>query len=156
MNRLVFRIAAAILTTGLVTAAHAVEPLAKDINWVSDLSNARTKAVQTGRPMLIVFGAEWCTYCKKLEATTLSHPQMVKHINSQFVPVHLDYDEDRKIAKILEVEQLPCSVVLSPEADLLGKFTGFKTTTKYYQELSEAKRVQAEIRQASNTTTTTR
>lgn len=148
---------AALLFAG-VSAAFAGdhEILAKDIDWADNLNSARTRALQNDRPMLIVFGADWCTYCKKLEKTTLSHPQMVKFINTRFVPVHLDHDDEKRVAQILEVQTLPCSIVLSPEADLLGKIEGYQSPGKYYQKLTAAEKVQEKIRQASNTQATTR
>lgn len=153
------KIISAVALTAFVacfSSANAAEPLAKDIDWAKDLNSARTKALEFDRPMLIVFGADWCTYCKKLERTTLSHPQMVKYINQRFVPVHLDHDKEKTVAKILEVNQLPCSVILSPEADLLGKFVGYQSPSKYFSKLSDAEKVQAKIRQASNTTAVTK
>ena len=134
----------------LTSVAVADEPVAKNIDWASNLNSARTKALQFDRPILIVFGAEWCAYCKKLERETLSQPQMANYINSRFVPVHLDYDKEKRVAKILEVESLPCSIVLSPQADLLGTIKGYQTPGKLYKHLSEAEQLQARIRQASS------
>lgn len=142
--------AAAAIVSIIVGATQADDIIAKDINWASNLNSARTKALQHDRPILIVFGADWCTFCKQLEKKTLSHPQMVNYINQRFVPVHLDHDKEKRVAQILEVQSLPCSIILSPEADLLGTIKGYQTPGKYYQQLAEAEKLQARIRQASN------
>jgi thiol-disulfide isomerase/thioredoxin len=111
------------LSAGRVSLAGG--PANKAIAWQSSLQDAHKIALQQNKPMMLVFGAEWCGYCKKLEKTTLSNPQLSKYINSTFVSVHVDVDEEEKVAKILEVKSLPCTIILSPNADLLGSEADF-------------------------------
>lgn len=131
-----------------VRQSPADQQAAKGVNWQTDLYEAHTLSVATGKPMLLVFGADWCHYCRKLKSTTLSHPQMIAYINNHFVPVYLDADEHREVAEILGVKPLPSTVVLSPEADLLGKIVGFYDARKYYGALNQARQLQARISQA--------
>lgn len=97
----------------------------KGLRWTYDLKTAHKEASASGKPILVVFGASWCTYCHKLERETLSETAMVKYVHQHFVPVHLDFDKDRKVAEVLEVTNLPAMVVLSPDADLLGNVVGY-------------------------------
>ncbi len=110
----------------------------KQITWQNDLKTAYSLSNQQKKPMLITFGASWCTYCKKLEKTTLSEEDMVRYIEANFIPVHLDFDKNREVAKVLEVETLPTIIVLSPEADLLGKIVGFKKADSLKDELEKS------------------
>ena len=119
------------------------------VRWQSDLKKAHDLSVRTGRPMLIVFGAEWCTFCHKLEQTTLADPEMVEFVNNSFVPVHIDYDKQPRVAQVLEVKSLPHTVVLSPQADLLGRIVGFADPAKYKAGLDSARELQAKIRTAA-------
>lgn len=119
------------------------------LQWQPDLQSAYAISSRENKPMLLVFGAEWCGWCKKLEKSTLENPQMAKYINETFVPVHIDVDENQRIAEILEVESLPCTIVLSPQADLLGRFEGFAKPGPMYKKLAEAKALQSRISQAS-------
>lgn len=68
-------------------------------------------------------------------------------IEREFVPVHLDFNKDSKVAKILEVESLPCTVALSPQADLLHKAIGFKDYKGYLKVLQASLDARASIRQ---------
>ena len=88
--------------------------------------------------MLVVFGAQWCAYCRKLEAETLAHSSVANHVNATFVPVHLDFEKDRRIAEILEVRSLPTTVILSPEADLLGSVEGYVRPAEFSQVLQQS------------------
>ncbi len=119
--------------------------------WHKDIYTAHKQSVATGKPMLLVFQAEWCGYCRKLERTTLSDPRMVEYVNASFIPVHLDLERDKKIAQILEVKSVPCTLILSPQADLLGKLVGYVEVERYHQVLERARRVQFKIKQAKVT-----
>lgn len=133
-----------------LTNAGAAEPAAKKpaVAWQHDLKAAQKLSTKTGRPILIVFGAEWCTHCHKFEDTTLANPTMAGYINKEFIPVHLDFDECEETAQVLEVEAIPCTVILSPEADLLGKVVGAKASKDYWEALQDARDEQTRIRQA--------
>ena len=120
------------------------------IKWHKNLKAAHRLSIETGRPMLIVFGATWCHYCHKLERETLADKRLAAVIERDFVPVLLDFDKDARVAKILEVEKLPCSVVLSPEADLLMKSEGFKDYKGYLKVLQASLERRAAIRQVGN------
>lgn len=134
------RIAMAALTFVVCVAISNASPPKNGINWETDLLKARSKALQTGRPILIVFGAEWCTFCKKMENTTLSEKEMVGVINKRFVPVHLDFDKSKPIANALEVKGIPSSIVISTEADVLSRKDGFAKSGDYYKILSKGLR----------------
>jgi thioredoxin-related protein len=133
----------------VLKAAESRKPVVK---WETDLHKAHEKAVETNKPMLLVFGAEWCHYCKKLEQTTLTNAELAKYINTNFIPVHIDADEQEKVAEILEVKGLPCSIVLSPDADLLGRITGFKQPSAFYEELAKARKLHTPAVQTASKT----
>ncbi len=143
---------------GLACVAEAAPPLAGQaapkIQWNQSLKAAHKLAIAQDKPLLIVFGASWCSYCHKLERETLGDKRIVAVVERDFIPVHLDFDRDAKVAKILEVERLPCTVILSPQADLLLKHEGYAQYKEYQQSLQSALEKRAEILQAKNTAAT--
>lgn len=106
--------------------------------WHTNLQSAHKQAVAENKPILIVFGAEWCGFCTKLEKQTLSSKGVSQYINDSYVAVHLDLDKEKRIGEILEVESLPCSIMLSPKADLLGRINGFEGPASYQQKLMDS------------------
>jgi thiol:disulfide interchange protein len=111
---------------------------AAPIAWQHDLRTAHRLAVATGKPMVVVFGASWCTYCTKLENETIGHPNVAQQLNTSFIAVHLDFNKDEKAARILEVKSLPSTVILSPDADLLGFVEGYVTAAEFSQTLQQS------------------
>jgi thioredoxin-related protein len=127
-------------------ATQSTQPL-QTIQWITDLKQAQRLSDRSGRPMLIVFGGPWCEYCKKLDREVLSHPTIVKYINATFIPVHLDAVKDAEAAKILEVESLPTTVILSPDADLLGSMEGYFPLKEFATVLKQSADFHKQLKQ---------
>jgi len=121
----------------LAVANSFAEPPKNGIHWETDLLKARDKALKSEKPLLIVFGAEWCTFCKKMEHTTLAEKEMVQKINADFVPVHLDFDKTKPVAKALNVKGIPSSIVLSTDAEILSRKDGYAKSTEYRDVLAK-------------------
>jgi thioredoxin-related protein len=119
---------------------------APSIQWVYDLKSAHAQSLATGKPMLIVCGGPWCVYCKKLEKEVLGHPTIARYINTTFVAVHLDSEKDQRAVEILEVKSLPTTVILSPNADLLGSVEGFVKVRDYATVLKQSVDFQKSLR----------
>ncbi len=133
-----------------LAVAHAAPPFGfakpkSEIEWADDIFAAHKLAQAQNKPMLLVFGADWCGYCKKLEQQTLTNPQLVEYINKTYIAVHLDADKDEKVTEILEVKGLPCTIILSPDADLLGRIEGFHQPSAFYQKLATAKQAHLQV-----------
>lgn len=110
------------------------------VKWHDNLQSAHKAAIAQNKPILIVFGADWCTYCKKLEKETLNNKEMSAYINETFVPVHLDFDKEKRVSELLEIKSLPCSVVVNSDAELLGRIEGYLASGAYQEKLTAAHR----------------
>ena len=121
------------------------QPTEQKFHWRTDLNSAHEEAVIKNRPMLIVIDADWCAYCEKMENSTLSDATVVQHVNESFIPVHLNLDENQRIVEILDVDRIPCTIVLSPRADLLGRIVGFVNTEQYDNSLTQIRALQARV-----------
>lgn len=144
-------------SVGFTIATQAAPPLSlsrpqNQLKWQSNLQSAHKVATAENKPMLLVFGADWCHYCKKLERETLNSNEIAQYVNETFVPVHLDADKDKKVAEILKVSSLPCTIVLSPEANLLGRIDGFYTSAPYYKQLAAANQKHQVVQRTTGST----
>lgn len=142
----------AALLTGFFVAHSLLQAGSKDkalVRWQPDIKSAHKIALAENKPILLVFGAEWCTYCHKLERETINTPGMAAYINENFVPVHLDADKEQRVTELLDVKSLPCTVVISPKAELLGKFTGYCDAAHYEEKLVKSQEVFRSVKTAS-------
>lgn len=120
----------------------------KPVEWQHNLPAAHKIAVQSNRPILVVFGAPWCGYCRKLETETLGDAALVKIVNTDFVPVHLDYEKDRRIFDLLEVKSLPTCIALSTQADILATMVGYMDKAELRKKLDAALQADRDLRAA--------
>ncbi len=66
------------------------------INWMTwdEAVKANTK---TGKKIFIDFYTDWCGWCKRMDATTFSDPEVAKYINANFHPVKFDAEQKEPI-----------------------------------------------------------
>lgn len=103
---------------------------AQEVRWRHDYGAARKEAAAAGKPLLLDFGSENCTWCRKLDATTFRTPAVVDLLNSQFVPVKVDGEKDSWLSRAAGVEAFPTLIVLSPEGKVLARNDGYADAGK--------------------------
>lgn len=123
---------------------------ATGLQWHTDVQRAVWQARQQRKPLLVVFGAPWCRFCKKLEQETLAHPPLADYLNRQYVPLHVDVDQQPELAKQLGVKSLPATVLLGPDVRYWGTVGGFAEPDDYYQKVVAVHR--AALRQEAQPT----
>jgi thioredoxin-related protein len=139
-----------------VTAVNAADKKAvKTVKWQPNLAAAHKHSLKTGKPILLVFGAEWCFFCHKLERETLNNGKTAAFINSNFVAVKLDLEKDEKVAKIRGVKSLPATIVVNSDADMLANIVGYQKPESYSKNLRTALRVHQQLQQVSGEKATT-
>ena len=88
--------------------------------------NFEKEVIQSVRPVMVEFGADWCGPCKRLE------PELEK-LESQWsdriVMGHINVDENPDLAAQFMVMGVP-TVVLFKDGDVKERITGFKPLPK--------------------------
>jgi thioredoxin-related protein len=96
----------------------------QELPWVADFESGLRQANKTGRPALIYFQAEWCSWCHIFERDILGHPQVQRSIVQHYVPVLINYDARPELFRRLGGIGLPYTVVVSPAGELLARLPG--------------------------------
>jgi thioredoxin-related protein len=100
---------------------------AEDVDWRTDYNAARKEAAEKGRPILLDFGYEGCTFCRKLDVTTFRDPEVIKRLNAGFVALRIDIEKDpRHLAEQLGLQKYPTVVFATPEGHVLGSIEGYQ------------------------------
>ncbi len=76
------------------------------------------------RPRVIVFGAVWCGWCRKLAADTLASP-LVEQRNAEFVWLRIDVDDHPAFAERYGVTGLPLILVTDAAGNVMGEKAGY-------------------------------
>jgi thioredoxin-related protein len=109
---------------------------ARSIEFHHSIEDAR-KAAKVERPTVILFGATWCTWCRKMETDTLADPKVVQAAG-QFLWVKIDVDKDQELAARYGVDGVPVAVMIDNKGRVLGAHNGFLSPDKFLAFLSQS------------------
>jgi len=107
---------------------------ATQLKWRKDFQRAVQEASRANKPMLVEFTAEWCGYCRKMKKT-FSDEQVALHVESCFVPVTVDADEEPQLMESIGIKGLPTTVIISPDFKVIKRITGYKTPQQFNREI---------------------
>jgi protein disulfide-isomerase len=122
LNRRLVLMAAALVTSASAMALSG--PYDESANAEKDVKQAFDAAAKAQRPVLIIFGANWCKDCRALDAA-LKAPANAELIAKEFVVVKVDVGNFDKHTDIAErygnaiKKGIPAAAVVSPKQELL-------------------------------------
>lgn len=93
-----------------------------------DFQEAKAFSQQSGKPILAVFGASWCGWCKKMERETLSDSK-VKLAMTNYIYVKVDADVDKSTVDQFNVQGLPTTII-TDGSRAIKREAGFMDTNK--------------------------
>lgn len=98
-------------------------------------------ALETGKPVLLDFTAEWCMPCKMLASQVIDNPEYAELMNS-FAVVRVDIDEQADLAARYRVRGIPDLRILSASGEEMARSIGFngkdEVATWLQQQLAKA------------------
>ncbi len=110
------------------------------IQWGTNLQDAIDQSGESGRPLLIRFGATWCGACQFMKQTVFSDPEVGQLVRRAFVPVDIDLTSADGpaggVANRYRVEALPTLVVLDIDQNEVGRRVGFMDKPQLQQWLA--------------------
>ncbi len=119
-----------VLALCLAPAHAAADPL----EWRGYVEG-KQQAGDAGKKMLVYFRASWCGYCDRMEKTTFTDKQVIAYIKEHFVPVKVDADIMKTLARDYMVDSYPTNWFLSPEGEKLRVLPGYVQAEPFLQVL---------------------
>jgi thioredoxin-related protein len=105
-------------------AASATQAGDGGIQWLS-YAEGRQRGEAENKKVFLVFNADWCRYCLKMEKETFQDPTVIAYVNRNFVPVTVNSDKEHEIAADYNVKGLPSTWFISEKGDRIGNRPGF-------------------------------
>lgn len=102
------------------------------------------KAKAEKKYMFIDFYTEWCTYCKKLDATTYKDKRVYKYLNENFISIKVNAESDKKVTfdgkKMTErelaasfgVNSYPTMFFMLTEKEPIGNLPGYLSPDDFF------------------------
>ena len=116
-------------------------PAGAHIEWIEDYEAGFAMAEETGKPMLVDFGADWCGACNDLEHEAMSDPRVVAEAQ-RFVPVRVDLSADQAtpekwalLRERYEQPGLPLVVMHGADGDEAHRVTGLVSADEFLEML---------------------
>jgi len=117
--------------------AEGLKPL---INWNDYGPAAFEKAEKEKKPIFLLLTApSWCHWCQVYESEEyLFHPDIVKYINENFVPVYVDADQRQDLTRQYLEGGWPSTTLMTPSRERLHGFSGVRPVQNMLANLKVA------------------
>jgi len=95
------------------------------IQWHEWSNETFTLAEKQNKLVLLDIGADWCQFCKKMEAVTYTDPQVIKIINQDYIAIKADIEASGDVQLLYGNFGVPGTIILSSDRDELNKRLGY-------------------------------
>ena len=134
-------VAAALLLQVDATGTAAPSSHPPGIRWEKQFEEALRRAKSEGKPVMVDFWAEWCSWCHRLDQTTYLDPAVVK-LATDFVAVKVDTEggpRQTAVADRYDVESLPTIMFLSPAGHPILRISGYQGPGQFPETMETAR-----------------
>jgi thioredoxin-related protein len=84
----------ALFSAALISKAQETPPA--EVKWLT-IEEAYTLSQTTPKKILVDVYTDWCGWCKRMDATTYSNPEIIKYINENYYPVKFNAEQKAEI-----------------------------------------------------------
>ncbi len=104
--------------------------------WFSgDLEAARAEAGTRGTMVMIEFYADWCNWCRRLDADTFSVPEVQREL-AKYVPMKLNGEKGgAELAASFGVDSYPTLIFLDPDGNEMDRILGYLPPDRFLRRV---------------------
>ncbi|MCU7939328.1 MAG: thioredoxin domain-containing protein [gamma proteobacterium symbiont of Bathyaustriella thionipta] len=95
------------------------------IKWHEWSNDTFELAREENKLVLLDIGAQWCQFCKKMEAVTYKDPDVIKIINDHYIAIKADIEESGDVQMLYSSFGVPGTIILNADRDELNKRLGY-------------------------------
>ncbi len=98
---------------------------ADGLSWQTWSEGVFQQARQENRLVLVDLSAQWCAYCRKMDATTWKDPKVIAAMEKHYVPVKIVDEKNPKLAKKYRDYGRPAVVILDADGREIMRKRGY-------------------------------
>ena len=138
-----------ILLISLLIASLLVTVKAEQIEWLTDFKEAKARAQETGKPLLLDFTAKWCEPCQVMDRTFWLDPAVIKK-SKDYVCVKLNFDNNASLKRKYRIRSIPFILMSDSWGMELASHRGYGNGSArvIYQKMEAIPMDFSEIREA--------
>jgi hypothetical protein len=109
----------------------------KTINWVEDYQAGLELARKHNKPVLLAFYKQFTRYTTDTFQDTYTSPKVITFVETNFVPILINVDEQPKIAELYNVGYYPSHFIKRPDSnDVFGPLVGYDPPDRFILEVT--------------------
>ncbi len=94
-------------------------------DWQKWSDSQFPRAEEKGKLVLLDLSAEWCAFCKKMDATTYQDPKVLALIEQHYIPVRIEDEKQPELAARFREIGRPGTVIYDGEGNELMVKRGY-------------------------------
>jgi tetratricopeptide (TPR) repeat protein len=107
--------------------------------WLQDFEKADEVAAKEKKPIFAVFSTSWCGPCREMIKSVYPHKDVIAELNN-WVPVYVDGDEYRDLAKSHNIIGFPTHILFNTNGVEAARFVGGAAdATEFLKRIANAK-----------------
>ena len=124
-----------LILTAATAALFACGPAGDRFWFRGDLEDAVKAAAEKNTLVFVEFNTDWCSWCRRLEAETLSDRDVRKEL-SKLVSIQLNAETNgAAAAREFGVESYPTMIFLDPSGEEVERIVGYLPPEKFVEEV---------------------
>jgi len=97
-------------------------------SWITEWDRGIDAAEKSGKPLLVLFTADWCPPCRTLKEEVFSRSAVMSRLRADFTLVKVDLTDragpNNRIAMDYGVRGIPCLMVFNSRGEQVGRLVG--------------------------------
>lgn len=117
-----------VLVGGIFAYRHFGGPGRAMADWKSDWEAGLEAAEQTGKPMLVLFTADWCPPCQQMKRDVFADSQVAQRLRNDFTLVKIDLTDrnspNNQTAMTYGVQGIPTLIRFNERGEQVNRLSG--------------------------------
>jgi len=95
------------------------------------------KAAANGKPILIDFYTDWCTWCKKIDTEVYTDPTVIEFFKTDMILAKVNAEQDTILARQFNISGYPTLVLTNSAGEEIDRIIGYMPAPELLQTLKD-------------------